>query len=83
MIPPMTRRTAEIACDANAYGDSLRPVDMIRLSYHVWMTGWAIDILNTGHDALPEFLLGCHPDVTQDRTCKLGKESLDGLSQEP
>src|SRR5436190_6268191 len=37
----MTRRTAEIACDANAYGDSLRPVDMIRLSDHVWMTGWA------------------------------------------
>jgi hypothetical protein len=26
-----------------------------------------IDIVDTGHDALLEFLLGSHPDVTQDR----------------
>jgi hypothetical protein len=37
----------------------------------------AIDILDTGHDALAELLLGCHPDVTQDRAGKLGEEALD------
>jgi hypothetical protein len=39
----------------------------------------AIDILDTGHDALPELLLGCHPDVTQDRAGKLGEEALDEI----
>src|SRR5215470_7664774 len=39
----------------------------------------AIDILDTGHDALPELLFGCYPDVTQDRTCKLGEEALDEI----
>ena len=39
----------------------------------------AIDILDTGHDALPELLFGCHPDVTQDRAGKLGEEALDEI----
>jgi hypothetical protein len=39
----------------------------------------AIDILDTGHDALPELLLGWHPDVTQDRASKLGEEALDEI----
>jgi hypothetical protein len=43
----------------------------------------AIDILDTGHDALPELLLGCHPDVTQYRAGKLGKKPSMRLSQEP
>jgi len=30
-----------------------------------------IDIVDTGHDALLEFLLGSHPDVTQDRARSL------------
>jgi hypothetical protein len=38
-----------------------------------------IDILYTGHDALPELLLGCHPDVTQYRAGKLGEEALDEI----
>jgi hypothetical protein len=43
----------------------------------------AIDILDTSHDALPELLLGCHADVTQDRAGKLREEALLRLSQEP
>ena len=39
----------------------------------------AIDILDTGHDALPELLLGCHTNVTQDRAGKLGEEALDEI----
>ena len=39
----------------------------------------AIDVLDTGHDALPELLFGCYPYVTQHRTCKLGKETLDEI----
>ena len=45
----------------------------------IWDSGRAIDILDTGHDALPELLLGCHPDVTQDRAGKLGEEALDEI----
>jgi hypothetical protein len=29
-----------------------------------------IDVLDTCHDALLEFMLGCHPDVAQDRAGK-------------
>ena len=39
--------------------------------------GMAIDILDTCHNALPEFLFRCHPDVAQDRTGELGEEALD------
>jgi len=39
----------------------------------------AIDILDTGHDALAELLLRCHPDVTQDRAGELGEEALDEI----
>src|SRR5579872_5186993 len=37
----------------------------------------AIDILDASHDALPEFVFRCHPDVTQDRAGELGEEALD------
>jgi len=39
----------------------------------------AIDILDTSHDALLKLVLGCHPDVTQDRAGELGKEALDEI----
>ena len=39
----------------------------------------AIDIVDTGHDALAELLLACHPNVTQDRAGKLGEEALDEI----
>jgi hypothetical protein len=39
--------------------------------------GVAIDVLDTGHDALLELLLRCHPDVAQDRAGELGEEALD------
>ena len=39
----------------------------------------AIDLVDTGDNALPELLFGCYPDVTQDRTCKLGEEALDEI----
>ena len=39
----------------------------------------AIDILDTGHDALLELVLGCHPDVMQDRSGKLGEKALDEI----
>ena len=37
----------------------------------------AIDVLDTGHDALLEFVLRCHADVAQDRAGELGEEALD------
>jgi len=39
----------------------------------------AIDIIDTGHDAILEFVLRCDPDVTQNRTGKLGEEALDEI----
>src|SRR6478752_1745353 len=36
----------------------------------------AIDIVDTGQDALLEFVF-CHPDVAQDRTSELGEEAFD------
>ena len=39
--------------------------------------GMAIDVVDTGHDALLEFLLRCHADVAQDRAGELGEEALD------
>ena len=39
----------------------------------------AIDILDTAHDALLKFVLGRHPDVTQDRAGKLGEKALDEI----
>ena len=37
----------------------------------------AIDVVNTRHDALLEFVLGGDPNVAQDRTGELGKEALN------
>src|SRR5580704_4149360 len=37
----------------------------------------AIDILDTGHDALPELLFRSDADMTQDGTSELGEEALD------
>jgi hypothetical protein len=39
--------------------------------------GVAIDIVDTGHDALLELVLRCNPDVAQDRAGELGEEALD------
>jgi hypothetical protein len=48
------------------------------LKNHVWMTRWRLT-LDPVHDALSQLLLGCHPDVTQDRAGKLGEEALDEI----
>ena len=46
--------------------------------------GVAIDIVDTGHDALFELVLRCNPDVAQDRAGELGEEALDkGASPRP
>ena len=37
----------------------------------------AVDVVDTGHDALLELVLRCHPDVAQDRSGELGEEALD------
>jgi hypothetical protein len=37
----------------------------------------AIDVLDTCHDALLEFVLRCHADVAQDRAGELGEEALN------
>jgi hypothetical protein len=37
----------------------------------------AIDIPDTGHDSLLGLMLRSHADVAQDRTGKLGEETLD------
>jgi hypothetical protein len=42
----------------------------------------AIDILDTGHDALPE-LLGWHPDGRKTERANLEKKPSMRLSQEP
>ncbi len=39
--------------------------------------GMAIDILDTGHDALLELLLGRYPDMAQDRAGELGEVALN------
>jgi hypothetical protein len=36
-----------------------------------------VDVLDAGHDALFELLLGCDPDVTQHRAGELGEKALD------
>ena len=37
----------------------------------------AIDVLDTGHDALLKLVFGCDSDVAQDRSSELGEEPLD------
>ena len=37
----------------------------------------AIEFMHGGHDTVLEFLLGCDPDVAQDRAGELGEEALD------
>ena len=37
----------------------------------------AIDVLDTGHDALLKLMLRSHADVAQDRSGELGEEALD------
>jgi hypothetical protein len=39
--------------------------------------GVTIDVLDTGRDALFEFLLRCYADVVQDRAGEFGEEALD------
>jgi hypothetical protein len=35
-----------------------------------------IEVVHCSHDAMLEFLFGCHPDVAQDGSRELGKEAL-------
>jgi hypothetical protein len=37
----------------------------------------AVDMFDTGHDALLEFLLRGHADVAEDRSGELGEEAFD------
>ena len=37
----------------------------------------AVDVLDTGHDALPKLVLRGHADVAQYRSGELGEEALD------
>src|SRR6202007_1505223 len=37
----------------------------------------SVGVIDAGHDALLEFVLGSDPDVAQDRTGELGEEALD------
>jgi hypothetical protein len=39
--------------------------------------GLLIEVIHGGHDAVPEFLLGCNADVTQDGAGEFGEEALD------
>jgi len=39
--------------------------------------GMAIDVVDTGHDALLELVLGGDADMAQDRAGELGEEALD------
>ena len=41
--------------------------------------GISIDVIDAGHDALLEFVLRCHSDVTQDGTREFRKEALDEI----
>ena len=36
-----------------------------------------VEVVHCSHDAILEFLFGCHTDVAQDGSCELGKEALD------
>jgi hypothetical protein len=36
-------------------------------------------VVHCSHDAILEFLFGCHTDVAQDGSRELGKEALDGI----
>src|SRR5439155_11030101 len=39
--------------------------------------GVAVDVVDTSHDALLEFMFRCHADMAQDRASELGEEALD------
>jgi hypothetical protein len=39
--------------------------------------GMAIDLVDTGHDALLELVLGGHANLAQDRSSEFGEEALD------
>ena len=39
----------------------------------------SIEVVDSGHEAVLEFLLGCDADVTEHRTGELGKEALDEI----
>src|SRR5215475_8576679 len=41
--------------------------------------GFLIEVINTGHDAIPEFLFGFNTDVAQHRASELGEEALDEI----
>jgi hypothetical protein len=36
-----------------------------------------VEVVHCSHDAILEFLFGCHTDVAQDGSRELGKEALD------
>jgi hypothetical protein len=37
----------------------------------------SVDVVDAGHDALPEFLFRCHADVSEDGAGEFGEEPLD------
>jgi hypothetical protein len=39
----------------------------------------AVEIIDRGHEAILELLLGCDADVAQDRAGEFGKETLDEI----
>jgi hypothetical protein len=39
--------------------------------------GLLIEVIHGGHDAILEFLFGCHTDMTQDGSGEFGEEALD------
>ena len=38
-----------------------------------------IEVVHCSHDAILQFLFGCHTDVAQDGSRELGKEALDEI----
>ena len=38
-----------------------------------------IEVVHCSHDAVLEFLFGCHADLAQDGSRELGKEALDEI----
>ena len=41
--------------------------------------GVLVEVIHGSHDAVLEFLFGCHADVAQDGAGELGEEALDQI----
>ena len=51
-----------------------RPVELVGPGVN---DGLSIEEVHCGHDAILEFMFGCHTDLAQDGSRELGKEALD------